>query len=120
LFLKVTNENPEIFHKEVIFSLEYLLKNTIIYLVIFFGCTPKDSFRGYSRFQRVKITGDGGDRPPGVGDTIRGVTGVEEQLRNNYLAGERRGHDDGVAGEVFVMPEEIVRSRGLSTTHNGI
>jgi hypothetical protein len=55
-----------------------------------------------------------------VGDTIRGVTGVEEQLRNNYLAGERRGHDDGVAGEVFLMPEEIVRSPGLSTHHNGM
>lgn len=55
-----------------------------------------------------------------MGDTIRGVTGVEEQLRNNYLAGERRGYDDGVAGEVFVMPEEIVRSPRLSTPHNGI
>jgi hypothetical protein len=55
-----------------------------------------------------------------VGDTIRGVTGVEEQLRNNYLAGERRGHDAGVAGEVFLMPEEIVRSPGLSTHHNGM
>jgi hypothetical protein len=55
-----------------------------------------------------------------VGDTIRGVTGVEERLRNNYLLGERRVYDDGVAGEVFVMPEEIVRSPGLLTPHNGI
>lgn len=118
--MKVTNENPEIFQKEVIYSLETLLKNSINFLVIFFVCTSKGSLRGHSRFQRVKITGYGGEKPSGVGDTIRGVTGVEEQLRNKYLAGERRGYDDGIAGEVFVMPEETVRSPGLSSPHNGI
>jgi hypothetical protein len=53
--LKVTNKNPEIFHKEVIYSLKSLLKNSIIFfLVIFFGCTSKGSLLGNSPFQESK------------------------------------------------------------------